>query len=115
DEKSDYIHEPQFFKGFSMEVGKIDNIVGARALGIFGGSVTTDHISLAGAIKATSPAGQYLVSRGVQPQDFNRYGSRRGNDLVMTRGTYARVRIKNLMVSGAEGGVKKHDPDGEQT
>jgi len=114
DEKSDYIHEPPFFKDFSMEVGKIDNIVGARALGIFGDSVTTDHISPAGAIKATSPAGQYLVSRGIQPQDFNSYGSRRGNDLVMTRGTFANVRIKNLMVPGTEGGVTKHYPDGEQ-
>src|SRR2546427_9010462 len=113
DEKSDYIHEPPFFKDFSMEVGKIDNIVGARALGIFGDSVTTDHISPAGAIKATSPAGQYLVSRGIQPQDFNSYGSRRGNDLVMTRGTFANVRIKNLMVPGTEGGVTKHFPDGE--
>ena len=114
DEKSDYIHEPPFFKDFSMEVGEIDNIVGARALGIFGDSVTTDHISPAGAIKATSPAGQYLVSRGIQPQDFNSYGSRRGNDLVMTRGTFANVRIKNLMVPGTEGGVTKHYPDGEQ-
>src|SRR5437867_1857649 len=114
DEKSDYIHEPPFFKDFSMEVGKIDNIVGGRALGIFGDSVTTDQISPAGAIKATSPAGQYLVSRGIQPQDFNSYGSRRGNDLVMTRGTFANVRIKNLMVPGTEGGVTKHYPDGEQ-
>ena len=114
DEKSDYIHEPPFFKDFSMEAGKIDNIVGGRALGIFGDSVTTDHISPAGAIKATSPAGQYLVSRGIQPQDFNSYGSRRGNDLVMTRGTFANVRIKNLMVPGTEGGVTKHYPDGEQ-
>jgi aconitate hydratase len=113
DEKSDYIHEPPFFKDFSMEVGKIDNIVGARPLGIFGDSVTTDHISPAGAIKATSPAGQYLVSRGIKPEDFNSYGSRRGNDLVMTRGTFANVRIKNLMVPGTEGGVTKHYPDGE--
>jgi aconitate hydratase len=114
DEKSDYIHEPPFFKDFSMEVGKIDNIVGARALGIFGDSVTTDHISPAGAIKATSPAGEYLKSRGIPPEDFNSYGSRRGNDLVMTRGTFANVRIKNLMVPGTEGGVTKHYPDGEQ-
>ena len=114
DEKSDYIHEPPFFKDFSMEVGKIDNIVGGRALGIFGDSVTTDHISPAGAIKATSPAGEYLKSRGIQPPDFNSYGSRRGNDLVMTRGTFANVRIKNLMVPGTEGGVTKHYPDGEQ-
>ncbi|HYR22260.1 MAG TPA: aconitate hydratase [Chthoniobacterales bacterium] len=113
DEKSDYIHEPPFFKGFSMDVGKIENITGARSLGIFGDSVTTDHISPAGAIKATSPAGEYLKSRGIKPEDFNSYGSRRGNDLVMTRGTFANVRIKNLMVPGTEGGVTKHFPDGE--
>jgi aconitate hydratase len=108
DEKSDYIHEPPFFEDFSMKPGKIENIVGARALGIFGDSVTTDHISPAGAIKASSPAGQYLISRGIEPADFNRYGSRRGNDLVMTRGTFANVRIKNLMVPGTEGGVTKY-------
>jgi aconitate hydratase len=113
DEKSDYIHEPPFFKDFSMEVGKIEDITGARVLGIFGDSVTTDHISPAGAIKATSPAGEYLKSRGITPEDFNSYGSRRGNDLVMTRGTFANVRIKNLMVPGTEGGVTKHYPDGE--
>ena len=113
DEKSDYIHEPPFFKDFSMEIGKIDNIVGARALGIFGDSVTTDHISPAGAIKAASPAGEYLKSRGIKPEDFNSYGSRRGNDLVMTRGTFANVRIKNLMVPGTEGGVTKYFPDGD--
>src|SRR4029453_4137661 len=73
DEKSDYIHEPPFFKDFSMDVGKIDNIVNARPLGIFGDSVTTDHISPAGAIKATSPAGEYLKSRGIDPVDFNSY------------------------------------------
>jgi aconitate hydratase len=78
-----------------------------RILGIFGDTVTTDHISPAGAIKQTSPAGKYLMSRGVQPRDFNSYGSRRGNDLVMTRGTFANVRIKNLMVPGTEGGVTK--------
>ena len=113
DENSDYIHEPPFFKDFSMEVGKIANIVNARPLGIFGDSVTTDHISPAGAIKATSPAGEYLKSRGIKPEDFNSYGSRRGNDLVMTRGTFANVRIKNLMVPGTEGGVTKHFPDGK--
>ena len=112
DEKSDYIHEPPFFKDFTMDVGKIDNIVNARPLGIFGDSVTTDHISPAGAIKASSPAGEYLKSRGIEPADFNSYGSRRGNDLVMTRGTFANVRIKNLMVPGTEGGVTKHFPDG---
>ena len=108
DKKSDYIHEPPFFEDFSMTPGKIENIVGARALGIFGDSVTTDHISPAGAIKASSPAGRYLISRGIEPADFNSYGSRRGNDLVMTRGTFANVRIKNLMVPGTEGGVTKY-------
>jgi aconitate hydratase len=113
DEKSDYIHEPPFFQNFSMDVGHIEEIRGARALGIFGDSVTTDHISPAGAIKETSPAGKYLVSRGIQPRDFNSYGSRRGNDLVMTRGTFANVRIKNLLVPGTEGGVTKLFANGE--
>jgi aconitate hydratase len=108
DEKSDYIHEPPFFQNFSMKPGHIMEIRGARALGIFGDSITTDHISPAGAIKETSPAGKYLMSRGIQPRDFNSYGSRRGNDLVMTRGTFANVRIKNLMVPGTEGGVTKY-------
>jgi aconitate hydratase len=113
DEKSDYIHEPPFFQNFSMEPGHIVEIRGARALGIFGDSITTDHISPAGAIKETSPAGKYLMSRGIQPRDFNSYGSRRGNDLVMTRGTFANVRIKNLMVPGTEGGVTKYFVNGE--
>jgi len=113
DEKSDYIHEPPFFQNFSMEPGHIAEIRGARALGIFGDSITTDHISPAGAIKETSPAGKYLMSRGIQPRDFNSYGSRRGNDLVMTRGTFANVRIKNLMVPGTEGGVTKYFANGE--
>jgi aconitate hydratase len=114
DEKSDYIHNPPYFTDFSLEVGDIGEIVGARPLGIFGDSVTTDHISPAGAIKQTSPAGQYLIGRGVKPVDFNSYGSRRGNDLVMTRGTFANVRIKNLMVPGVEGGVTIYYPDKEQ-
>jgi aconitate hydratase len=105
DESSDYIQEPPFFLDFAMEPGEVSEISGARPLGIFGDSVTTDHISPAGAIKATSPAGKYLISRGVAPKDFNSYGSRRGNDRVMTRGTFANVRIKNLMVPGVEGGV----------
>ena len=108
DEKSDYIHEPPFFQNFAMEPGHIEEIRGARALGIFGDSVTTDHISPAGAIKESSPTGRYLKSRGIQSRDFNSYGSRRGNDLVMTRGTFANVRIKNLMVPGSEGGVTKY-------
>ena len=114
DEKSDYIHEPPFFKNFTMEGGRIADITGARALGIFGDSVTTDHISPAGAIKSTSPAGQYLMSRGIKSEDFNSYGSRRGNDLVMTRGTFANVRIKNLMVPGVEGGVTKFFGNGDE-
>ena len=114
DDKSDYIQEPPFFADFSMEAGEIGDIQGARPLGIFGDSVTTDHISPAGAIKQSSPAGRYLISRGVQPIDFNSYGSRRGNDRVMTRGTFANVRIKNLMVPGVEGGVTIHYPSGEQ-
>ncbi|HEX6567098.1 MAG TPA: aconitate hydratase AcnA [Chthoniobacterales bacterium] len=114
DEKSDYIHNPPYFADFSLEVGDISDIIGARPLGIFGDSVTTDHISPAGAIKQTSPAGQYLVGRGVKPVDFNSYGSRRGNDLVMTRGTFANVRIKNLMVPGVEGGVTIYYPEKEQ-
>jgi aconitate hydratase A / 2-methylisocitrate dehydratase len=114
DEKSDYIHNPPYFTGFSLGVGDIADIVGARPLGIFGDSVTTDHISPAGAIKQSSPAGQYLIDRGIKPVDFNSYGSRRGNDLVMTRGTFANVRIKNLMVPGVEGGVTIYYPDKEQ-
>src|SRR6184192_177062 len=113
DEKSDYIHDPPFFENFSMEPGHIAEIRSARALGIFGDTVTTDHISPAGAIKESSPAGKYLMSRGIQPRDFNSYGSRRGNDLVMTRGTFANVRIKNLMVPGTEGGVTKYFRNGE--
>src|SRR5436853_3430321 len=113
DEKSDYIHQPPFFENFSMSPAKLEEIRDARPLGIFGDSVTTDHISPAGAIKPSSPAGQSLKSRGIRPEDFNSYGSRRGNDLVMTRGTFANVRIKNLMAPGTEGGVTRHFPDGE--
>jgi aconitate hydratase A / 2-methylisocitrate dehydratase len=114
DESSTYIQEPPFFENFGMEPGVIADIVGARPLGIFGDSVTTDHISPAGSIKTTSPAGKYLIEQGVNVADFNSYGSRRGNDRVMTRGTFANVRIKNLMVPGVEGGVTKHYPGGEQ-
>ncbi|MDE1171858.1 MAG: aconitate hydratase AcnA [Verrucomicrobium sp.] len=111
--ESTYIQEPPFFAGFGLEAGHIADIQGARAMGIFGDSVTTDHISPAGSIKKTSPAGQYLLEHGVKWEDFNSYGARRGNDQVMTRGTFANVRIKNLMVPGVEGGVTKHQPDGE--
>jgi aconitate hydratase len=104
DLKSTYIQEPPFFAGFGMTPGRIAPIAGARALGIFGDSVTTDHISPAGAIKKSSPAGQFLIEHGVAFEDFNSYGSRRGNDRIMTRGTFANVRIKNLMLGGEEGG-----------
>src|SRR5207253_8093456 len=103
-----------FFKNFSTQPCEIREIKGARALGIFGDSVTTDHISPAGSIKKTSPAGKYLMDHGVSVMDFNSYGSRRGNDRVMTRGTFANVRIKNLMVPGTEGGVTRHMPEGTQ-
>ncbi|MEX1045397.1 MAG: aconitate hydratase AcnA [Chthoniobacterales bacterium] len=108
DDKSTYIQNPPFFANFSRQSGTIADIKGARPLGIFGDSVTTDHISPAGAIKAASPAGRYLEEHGVEPKDFNSYGSRRGNDRIMTRGTFANVRIKNLMVPGVEGGVTKY-------
>jgi len=113
DASSTYIQEPPFFLNFSTEPGKPGDIHGARALAIVGDSVTTDHISPAGSIKKNSPAGQYLLANGVAYEDFNSYGSRRGNDRVMTRGTFANVRIKNLMVPGVEGGVTRHQPDGE--
>jgi aconitate hydratase len=107
DSKSTYIQEPPFFEGFGPQPGPVAEIQGARALAVFGDSVTTDHISPAGSIKQASPAGKYLVEQGVKFADFNSYGSRRGNDRVMTRGTFANVRIKNLMVPGTEGGVTK--------
>ena len=113
DDESTYIQEPPFFEGFGMEAGAIAEITGARPLGVFGDSVTTDHISPAGAIKPDSPAGRYLVDNSVEQASFNSYGSRRGNDRVMTRGTFANVRIKNLMVPGTEGGVTRHQPSGE--
>jgi aconitate hydratase len=113
DGTSTYIQEPPFFEEFSLTAPGWSDIRGARALAIFGDSVTTDHISPAGAIKATSPAGVYLQTLGVEPKHFNSYGARRGNDRIMTRGTFANVRIKNLMVPGVEGGVTKHQPAGE--
>jgi aconitate hydratase A / 2-methylisocitrate dehydratase len=113
DASSTYIQEPPFFSQFGLEPGQIVEIKDARPLGIFGDSVTTDHISPAGSIKKSSPAGNYLLERGVAFEDFNSYGSRRGNDRVMTRGTFANVRIKNLMVPGTEGGVTKYQPSGE--
>jgi aconitate hydratase len=106
-EKSTYIQNPPFFESFSQTPADIVEIKGARPLGIFGDSVTTDHISPAGNIKKDSPAGRYLTENGVTQADFNSYGSRRGNDRVMTRGTFANVRIKNLMCAPVEGGVTK--------
>jgi aconitate hydratase len=114
DATSTYIQDPPYFEKFGMDPETFCEIKQARALAIFGDSVTTDHISPAGAIKPTSPAGLYLQERGVDILDFNSYGSRRGNDRVMTRGTFANVRIKNLMVPGTEGGVTIHQPHGEQ-
>src|SRR5712672_1192657 len=113
DASSTYIQEPPFFSQFGLQPGQLLEIKGARPLGIFGDSVTTDHISPAGSIKKTSPAGKYLLDQGVGFEDFNSYGSRRGNDRVMTRGTFANVRIKNLMVPGTEGGVTKYQPTDE--
>ncbi len=110
---STYIQEPPFLENFSLTPESVKNILNARSLGIFGDSVTTDHISPAGSIKKTSPAGKYLEEQGVEFIDFNSYGSRRGNDRIMTRGTFANVRIKNLMVPGSEGGITKVQPDGE--
>jgi aconitate hydratase len=118
--QSTYIAEPPFFDDFAMQPGKMPQVKGARALGIFGDSITTDHISPAGSIKDSSPAGKWLLANGVIKADFNSYGSRRGNHEVMMRGTFANVRIKNLMIpakaDGArvEGGITLHQPSGEQ-
>ncbi len=114
DRQSTYIQEPPFFTDFALQPGSIQPITGARALGIFGDSVTTDHISPAGAIKKSSPAGRFLGENGVEFADFNSYGSRRGNDRIMTRGTFANVRIKNLMLGGEEGGNTIYQPTGEK-
>ena len=103
DEASTYIHHPPFFQDLTLDVPHIENIKDARVLALLGDSITTDHISPAGNIAMDSPAGQYLQERGVQPRDFNSYGARRGNDLVMTRGTFANIRLKNLLAGGKEG------------
>jgi len=112
--ESTYIREPPYFENFKSGLEPLKNIKSARPLAIFGDSVTTDHISPAGAIKPSSPAGLYLQQRGVDIRDFNSYGARRGNHEVMLRGTFANVRIKNLMVPGVEGGVTIHQPDSER-
>ena len=115
DETSTYVQEPPFFVDMPAEPAPIQGIESARCLVSVGDSTTTDHISPAGSIKANSPAGRYLQAQGVKPEDFNQYGARRGNDRVMTRGTFANIRLKNLMVPGTEGGVTVHYPSGEQT
>ena len=113
DAQSTYVKHPPFFDGMQIKPDATKNVENARILALLGDSVTTDHISPAGAIKPNSPAGEYLVAHGVEISDFNSYGSRRGNDEVMTRGTFANIRIRNEMVPGTEGGVTKHLPDGE--
>ncbi|WP_166266740.1 aconitate hydratase AcnA [Marinobacter caseinilyticus] len=114
-EQSTYIQHPPFFEGMTAEPDAVDDIREARILALLGDSVTTDHISPAGSIKADSPAGKYLQAHGVEPKDFNSYGSRRGNHEVMMRGTFANVRIKNEMLDGIEGGFTRHVPSGEET
>ncbi len=111
---STYIQNPPFFAGISADVDSIKPIKGARVLVMLGDSVTTDHISPAGAITPDSPAGRYLIENGVQQADFNSYGSRRGNDRVMTRGTFANIRLRNLLAPGTEGGITRFLPTGEQ-
>ncbi len=113
-EESTYIQDPPFFASLTLEPKPLLDILGARVLAVVGDSVTTDHISPAGDIALNSPAGRYLVSKGIEKKDFNSYGSRRGNDRVMVRGTFANIRLKNLMVPGVEGGVTLHVPSGER-
>ena len=114
DNNSTYVQNPPYFEGMTMTLEKKEDIIDARPLLILGDSTTTDHISPAGSIKADSPAGKYLQDHGVAVQDFNSYGSRRGNHEVMMRGTFANIRIKNLMLDGVEGGYTKYIPSGEQ-
>ncbi len=114
DEASTYIHHPPYFQNLSMELSPVQDINGARVLCLFRDSITTDHISPAGNIAIDSPAGKYLQSRGVQPKDFNSYGSRRGNDLVMTRGTFGNIRLNNVLIAPREGFLTKHFPDGAE-
>ena len=119
DNTSTYVQNPPYFHGMKMEPKPVVDIAGARILGLFGDKITTDHISPAGAIKAASPAGKYLIANGVKPLDFNQYGTRRGNHEVMMRGTFGNIRIKNHMVKGPDGAVKEggltlHQPDGAE-
>jgi aconitate hydratase len=114
DPESTYVRQPPFFAGLPAEPEPVSDISGARVLAVLGDSVTTDHISPAGSIKRDSPAGAYLLEHGVEAQDFNSYGSRRGNHEVMMRGTFANIRLRNRLAPGTEGGVTLHLPDGEQ-
>jgi len=113
-EGSTYVLQPPFFAGIGAQPAPVRDILRARVLAILGDSVTTDHISPAGSIRASSPAGQYLISHGVEASEFNSYGARRGNHEVMMRGTFANVRLRNLLAPGTEGGVTRHLPDGEE-
>lgn len=114
DDESTYIQEPPFFMDLTPELLPVEDIHGARVLAVLGDSITTDHISPAGAIPVDSPSGKYLIEKGTKLRDFNSYGSRRGNDRVMTRGTFANIRLKNQMVPGVEGGYTRYIPDGDQ-
>jgi len=114
DDKSTYVKNPPYFVGMGMKPAAVADIRGARALAVLGDSVTTDHISPAGNISKSSPAAKYLMAEGVLPADFNQYGARRGNHEVMMRGTFANIRLRNLMVPGVEGGVTVHVPSGDQ-
>ncbi|MFT8463843.1 MAG: aconitate hydratase, partial [Acetobacter persici] len=114
DPNSTYVQDPPYFKDITPEPAARGGIENARILAVLGDNITTDHISPAGAIKKDSPAGRYLIEHGVEPRDFNSYGSRRGNDRVMVRGTFANIRIKNEMLPGTEGGLSKHFPDGKE-
>jgi len=111
---STYIHHPPYFRSLTLDVPSVSDIKGARLLGLFADSITTDHISPAGNIATDSPAGKFLQECGIQPRDFNSYGSRRGNDLVMARGTFANIRLKNLLTAPKEGNWTKHFPDGAE-
>ena len=113
DAESTYVANPPYFEGMTMTPDKVTDIVEARVLGVFGDSITTDHISPAGSFKAASPAGKYLIDRGVPVSEFNGYGARRGNHEVMMRGTFANIRIRNKMTPEIEGGVTKHFPSGD--
>jgi len=114
DRRSTYVKNPPYFDGMTMTPVEVGDIKGARPLAILGDSVTTDHISPAGNISKSSPAARYLMEQGVQPVDFNSYGARRGNHEVMMRGTFANIRLRNLLAPGTEGGVTVHVPSGEQ-